>query len=134
MQRQAALWEREGRPDSLLMRGQGLRDAGRWAGKHPEALVPREEAFLARSRRRRRSTRLKLGALVLVTALVTVAAVAFLTEWRHAVQAQHAARSETRHAVQAQHTAQSQALAAEASAQLSTAPRLRSPRRSRPSA
>jgi WD40 repeat protein len=99
-----------------------LREAERWAGEHPQALLPREEAFLARSRRRRRSTRWKLGALVLVTALVTIAAVAFLTEWRHAVDAQQVARSETRHAVQAQHTAQSQALAAEASAHLSTAP------------
>lgn len=108
MQRQAALWDREGRPDSLLLRGQGLKEAEHWAGEHPAALRHVEEAFLAGSRAKRRATRLKLGALVLVTALVAVAAAAFLREWRNAVRAKHAA--------------QSQELAAESRAQLSTAP------------
>ena len=115
MQRQAALWEREGRPHSLLERGKELRHAERWAANHPDALLPREAAFLAASRRRRRSTRVKLGALVLVTALVTVAALAFLREWRNAVRAQQAAHSQAL-------ASHSQALASESGAALSTAP------------
>ncbi len=95
MQRQAALWEQDRRPPSLLLRGRALKDAERWARDHPQALLPREEAFLTGSRRQRRSTRLKLGALVLVTVVVTVAAAAFLREWRNAVAAERAARSQT---------------------------------------
>ena len=47
LQRQAALWQDQNRPHSLLFRGETLEDAERWAAAHDEMLLPIERAFLA---------------------------------------------------------------------------------------
>lgn len=46
MQRQAALWETQGRPDSLLLSGPALAEARQWAEAHPDDLAPTDTDFL----------------------------------------------------------------------------------------
>src|SRR5262249_55175449 len=45
-QRQAALWDRQQRPQHLELRGQALRDAERWAKEHDSELTSSERDFL----------------------------------------------------------------------------------------
>jgi hypothetical protein len=66
MQRQAALWEREGKPDRLLLRGQDLKGAESWARAHAGSVLPIEKDLMARSATQRRATQARLGSLVLV--------------------------------------------------------------------
>jgi WD40 repeat protein len=46
LQRQAALWEEQGRPAGLLLRKKELVDAEAWAAVHPDELTPTEVEFL----------------------------------------------------------------------------------------
>ncbi len=77
LQRQAALWEQQGRPDGLLLRVEALSEAERWAEEHKDELEPIEEAFLlackearARAEReRRRNLQLRRLAVYLAGAL-----------------------------------------------------------------
>lgn len=60
-QRQAALWDRQGRHSQLELRGLALRTAERWAEQHASELTSPERDFLeacVRSRRRTRNRRL----------------------------------------------------------------------------
>lgn len=60
LQRQAALWNHEGRPDGLLLQGRALADAETWAAEHDEELDAVDRAFLAtclKARQVRRSER-----------------------------------------------------------------------------
>jgi hypothetical protein len=50
LQRQAALWQREGRPVDLLLRGPALVEAERWAAHHGPELTELERDFLAACR------------------------------------------------------------------------------------
>jgi WD40 repeat protein len=47
VQRQATLWEAEGRPSGLLLRDQALVEAEAWASTHEQALTDMEREFLA---------------------------------------------------------------------------------------
>ena len=46
LQRQAALWARQDRPDHLLLREADLAEAEEWAKNHPQELTPVEKEFL----------------------------------------------------------------------------------------
>jgi WD40 repeat protein len=46
LQRQAELWERQGRPAGLLLRGETLREAEAWAQANPDTLTESERDFL----------------------------------------------------------------------------------------
>jgi tetratricopeptide (TPR) repeat protein len=50
LQRQAALWEEQGRSSDLLLRDAVLAEAGAWAASHPEELSAGEQEFLAACR------------------------------------------------------------------------------------
>jgi WD40 repeat protein len=50
LQRQAALWQQEGRPDGLLLRGDALAEAERWAADNPHQLSATDSDFLAACR------------------------------------------------------------------------------------
>ncbi len=50
-QRQAALWQREYRPDGLLLTGDALTEADRWVEERPGESEPVEREFLAASHR-----------------------------------------------------------------------------------
>jgi WD40 repeat protein len=92
LQRQAALWQQEGRPDGLLLRGDALVDAERWAADNPHklsatdgdflavcrAMALREHAELARSARRLRW----LVAALVVFLVISLASTAFALQQR----------------------------------------------------
>jgi hypothetical protein len=50
LQHQAALWESQGRPDSLLLRDEALEEAERWLTDHYGELMPAERDFVAACR------------------------------------------------------------------------------------
>ena len=50
LQRQAALWDEQGRSSGLLLRDAALAEAEAWAANHPEELGPDEQEFLAACR------------------------------------------------------------------------------------
>jgi WD40 repeat protein len=66
MQRQAALWEREGKPDRLLLRSRDLKAAEGWARANAASVLPLEKDLLSRSAKQRRATRAKLGTLAFI--------------------------------------------------------------------
>src|SRR5262249_31791718 len=85
MQRQAALWEREGRPDELLLRGKSLEDALRWAREYSAMLLPVEKALLERSTRHRGRQNAR-SLIALVGSLAWMALTIFaVISWRTAV-------------------------------------------------
>jgi WD40 repeat protein len=74
LQKQAALWERQGRPESMLLRGRELAEARQWAAALTEPLLEIEREYLAASNRlyqRERRVRL-LTALIAVLGLVAI--------------------------------------------------------------
>jgi len=46
LQRQAALWHKENRPDHLLLREAALSEAEQWVAEHPNAVSPIDQDFL----------------------------------------------------------------------------------------
>ena len=57
LQRQAALWEKEGRPGGLLLSGEDLEEAEKWADTHCSELERHEKAFLQACREARETAR-----------------------------------------------------------------------------
>lgn len=81
LQRQAALWEQEKRPEGLLLRGDELREAEAWAAAHAGELTEVEQAFLeacrqarAAEQRERRTRRIIMMAAVVAFLFALVAA------------------------------------------------------------
>lgn len=73
MQRQAATWDREGRPDRLLLRGQDLKEAESWARANASSvLLIEEKDLLARSATQRRAARTKVGAIAFVICILLI--------------------------------------------------------------
>lgn len=109
LQQQAALWGEQGRPDGLLLRGQTLVQAERWAAANAAELTDTERQFLRAcraDRNRRRGLRL-LGALLAVTALFALfLGYAALQQARVAVEAQAVAEDEAGNARRAASTAE----------------------------
>jgi WD40 repeat protein len=90
LQRQAALWDDEGRPEGLLFTGQTLTDAHNWASENDQVLTPIEIEFLQacevaaqRARREKITNRnirlLAIGALLAAILAIILGAGAFLT-------------------------------------------------------
>ncbi len=52
LQRQAALWEQQKRPDGLLLRGEALAEAERWAGRRPRRWSRTSRTSWSRAMRR----------------------------------------------------------------------------------
>jgi WD40 repeat protein len=83
LQRQAELWEQQGRPADLLLRAEALEDAEEWAAANQAELTEVEWAFLRRcrearavaERERRQARRIQILAVVAgVIAIVAIAA------------------------------------------------------------
>jgi hypothetical protein len=51
LQRQAALWQGQGRPDDLLLRGEALKEGELWAAAHTDEMLEAESQFLKASQR-----------------------------------------------------------------------------------
>ncbi len=92
-QQQADLWERQGRPDGLLLRGKAWDEGYLWAQQHTKTLTPVEQAFFQESdqedyrlkkerRAQRRIRNLAFGATALsVIALLGIVA-ALISLWQ----------------------------------------------------
>ena len=94
LQRQAALWDEQGRSSGLLLRDAALAEAEAWAAAHPEELEPDEQEFLAACRQaqdavereRRQSRRIRiLGIVAGVVAILAIAAA--IWGWRSSAEA-----------------------------------------------
>jgi WD40 repeat protein len=97
LQRQAALWQQEGRPDGLLLRGDALAEAERWAAENPHqlsaadgdflaacrAMALRERAELARSARRLRWLAAALAVFLVISLVSTLFALQQRSEAHH---------------------------------------------------
>ena len=81
LQRQAALWDEQGRSSGLLLRDAALAEAEAWAAANPKELQPDEQEFLAACRQaqdavdreRRQSRRIRI--LAAVAGVVAVLAI-----------------------------------------------------------
>ena len=86
LQRQAARWQRENRPDHLLLRGETLASEETWAAGHTDEMTQKDRAFLEASQALRqkeeaaqrleaemRRSRLQRRFLIVVIALLVVA-------------------------------------------------------------
>ncbi|HET9220925.1 MAG TPA: WD40 repeat domain-containing protein, partial [Roseiflexaceae bacterium] len=118
LQRQAALWEEQDRPEGLLLHDAALDDAERWAAEHLDELTHIEMDFLtdcymlrARALRARRTQRL-------IKSLLVVATVLFLLSTGLAVLALNALNQSQRQA----RIATERQLVAEAASLLETNP------------
>src|SRR4051812_77418 len=83
MQRQAALWEREGRSAGLLLRDQELKDAEAWAADNPASVRPVEADLLTLSAEQRQAERRRRRMLIAIGAglVALVALFAGLGTW-----------------------------------------------------
>ena len=119
LQRQAELWEEQGRPAGLLLRDKALSDAEGWAAANEAELTEVERAFLrecreARAvaeRERRQSRRIRwlaVGATIFSIVAIVLAIVAGL-QTRAATFARDQAKAEARKALSGQLAAQAQA-------------------------
>lgn len=94
LQRQAALWDEQGRSSGLLLRDAPLAEAEAWAADHAEELASHEQEFLAacrdaqkaaeRERRQSRRIRMLAVAAVVITVLAIGAAVFALSKTQEA--------------------------------------------------
>jgi WD40 repeat protein len=94
LQREAHLWEAQGRPSGLLLTGDVLAEAEHWADEHKGWLVPVEHEFLEACREERRHaeverrTARRTRRLAIAAAVVSVVAIAGLVaalfKWRDA--------------------------------------------------
>ncbi|MFZ5879213.1 MAG: hypothetical protein ACOY0R_07575 [Chloroflexota bacterium] len=97
-QRQADLWNNQGRPDSLLLRGDAYVDAAEWAKAHADSLQPAEQEFLEACRagyqnnQRERRTNQLIRWAALLMAVLTVAAIYFF--YQAQAEAERATRQE----------------------------------------
>ncbi|MCP4288716.1 MAG: DUF1566 domain-containing protein, partial [Gammaproteobacteria bacterium] len=80
LQRQADLWDKQGRSGGLLLRDEALEEAERWADGHEDELIPVEQDFLAacresrvQVRRERRKNHFIQGLAVVATICLVVA-------------------------------------------------------------
>jgi len=90
-QRQAALWDRDGRPSRLELRGEALTEAEHWAAAHRDEVTVTEESFLKtcaqnwqRESQRKRATWIIRSLLALTVVLTLPYAIAFYSRWLRA--------------------------------------------------
>jgi WD40 repeat protein len=91
LQREAAIWDKQRRPSSALLRDRRLVDAEHWAGDHSDDLSPVETDFLTASRdvrrQARRDQKLRIASKVGVAVALAGVAVAGMTvqwaAWEH---------------------------------------------------
>ncbi|MEZ4714133.1 MAG: hypothetical protein R3A44_43515 [Caldilineaceae bacterium] len=80
LQRQAELWRNEGRPDGLLLQGQALVEAERWAAAHPHEMEEHEREFLQAAQKERRRQHVQRLMLIAISIFAVMAVIsAFIT-------------------------------------------------------
>ncbi|MEA3337917.1 MAG: hypothetical protein U9R25_18650 [Chloroflexota bacterium] len=115
LQRQAALWNAEGRPDGLLLQGDALEESEHWARDHEDALLDYETDFLsacirARSQREQeqRLARRMRWLAISAALFALFATIAAFQAWNQS-QAANQARQETEAALFVSETAEAKA-------------------------
>lgn len=103
LQRQAALWEGQKRTDGLLLKGEALANAERWAQPYAGELEPHEFAFLdacraartlaVRERRQQRRMRLLAVAATILSIIAAMAAILAVAKGIEAEKQAQVARS-----------------------------------------
>src|SRR5262249_18019014 len=78
LQREAALWDMQHRPNGLLLQSDALNEAEKWAKEHAAELTQNEEDFLEASRELRMTTRRMRMVTVAAITAIFVAVVAGL--------------------------------------------------------
>jgi WD40 repeat protein len=131
LQRQAALWERQDRPTGLLLVGEPLAEAARWAAAHPGELSVTDREFLdacraaeaaaTRERRRNRLLRLALAAVTGLLLLALATGVFAVAKQREAEAAAKSAREALANEAAAREDAGRQAKRAEEQAGIARA-------------
>lgn len=86
LQRQVPIWEQQGRPSELLLKGHHLVRAERQLSQDKDALTPVEAEFLQRSRRLRNGQRLKAGSILLLVALILTAGALYVKNQQQALK------------------------------------------------
>jgi hypothetical protein len=79
LQRQADLWQQQGRPEELLLTDNTLADAEQWAETHPNELLTYEREFLSASqyfRDQRKRQTLRLRTLIISAWIISVISIA----------------------------------------------------------
>ncbi len=95
LQRQADLWDGQNRPDGLLLRGQALVDAERWADENPDELTPIERDFLEECRQARAAAQRERRNNLIIRALAIGALIATIVAgFAYAQAVQQARRAE----------------------------------------
>jgi hypothetical protein len=114
-QRQADLWNNQGRPDSLLLRGNAYLEAADWAKAHAEDLQTAEQEFLDACRNeyqivvRERRTNLFIRWAAVLMAVLAIAALFFFFQAR--AETQRATEQETKANAEAERANQQEAKA-----------------------
>lgn len=135
LQRQAELWDEQGRPSGLLLRDEALETSETWAETQEAALLPVERDFLAACHEAREISKreqqqahrirmLAMGATIVSVIAIILLIIAFTanqraeTEATKARQAQATAEAEALRAISAETMADTEAAAANRQAQI----------------
>jgi len=83
LQKSAGQWDREGRPDRLLLSGKDLAECERWAIEHHAELMPLDDAYLQASRNAERllakaARRKRAAAITVAAVLILAGAIVYL--------------------------------------------------------
>jgi tetratricopeptide (TPR) repeat protein len=89
MQRQAELWDRQGKPERLLLRGPDLKAAESWARANTAFILAVEDDFLLRSAKQRTAAWVKRGTFVSFISMLLIGLLVVLEQY-HATQQQTA--------------------------------------------
>ena len=116
LQKSAAAWQRQGRPDSLCLGRQALREAGRFERAHAEEITEIEHEFLEASRRRRWAELWRHVSLIQAAVVLLIAVLAFF-----ALAKSREAQAQARLAAEKVELAAAQAELAAAQAELAAA-------------
>ncbi len=113
LQRQAASWDHAGRPEGMLLEGEALLEAERWAQAHHTPLEPHEQVFLDACResslRRVEYERQRNRRMQVLTTIATAVALLALVGFALAAIQSRLAMASSRQALGAQSTAVSEA-------------------------
>ncbi|MCB0183863.1 MAG: SUMF1/EgtB/PvdO family nonheme iron enzyme, partial [Caldilineaceae bacterium] len=130
LQRQAALWDEQGRSAGLLLRDEALAEAEAWAADHADELASHEQDFLtacreaheAAERERRQSRRIRMLAVVAVAVavLAIIAAGIAVNATRQANEAKVTAQRQTTRAEEQTQRAEEQTQLAEDRTEIAT--------------
>jgi WD40 repeat protein/tetratricopeptide (TPR) repeat protein len=106
LQRQAALWDEQHRSPGLLLRGEALAEAERWAATHQDELTPTERDFLAACREDRARRFRRRATIFTIVGVIAWALAIVSYQYARTLQAEAQAKEQARIALSRQLAAQ----------------------------